>query len=130
MAFDLSEEELAKTEIEIGVRLPESYRSAMKASNGGTVEARDEEWELFPLRDTSSPKRLSRSASHVLNETQQAKEWPGFPERAYAIASNGAGDLLVLLNEGGELKPQIFAWSHEDCSLSLVASEFGELSWA
>jgi hypothetical protein len=127
VAFDLSEEELAKTEDEIGARFPESYRSAMKARNGGTIEALEEEWELFPIRDTSSPKRLSRTGNHVLHETQAAKKWTGYPERTYAIASNGAGDLLVIFQEGRAFRPQVFAWSHEDGALTLIASDLGEL---
>jgi hypothetical protein len=128
VAFDLSEEELAKTEAEIGARFPASYRDAMKASNGGTVEAYEDEWELFPIRDTSSQKRISRTTNHVLLETKNSGTWPRFHELAYAIAGNGSGDRLVIFREGNIFEPQVFAWGHEDDSLKLVASDFGELT--
>jgi len=36
--FNLSEEQLAQTEKELGVKLPCEYREAMKLDNGGEVD--------------------------------------------------------------------------------------------
>lgn len=88
MPFPLSEAELMKTEEALGARLPESYRKAMMKNNGGSVEAYDEIWDLFPIRDQSSKKLISRTCNHILSETESAREWPNFNESALAIGEN------------------------------------------
>jgi SMI1 / KNR4 family (SUKH-1) len=74
MPFALTEDELRKTESELGAVLPASYRESMKQSNGGAVEVGGDTWELFPIRDQSNRKLLSRTANHVLCETQSAQK--------------------------------------------------------
>ncbi len=56
MPFDLDEKFVACTEKKIGARLPESYRSKMKAENGGTIETDSDEWFLYPIFDGSDKK--------------------------------------------------------------------------
>jgi len=130
MPFPLSEAELMKTEEELGARLPESYRDAMMKINGGSVEAYDEVWDLFPIRDQSSKKLISHTCNHVLRETESAREWPNFHEGALAIGENGAGDYLIMFQEGRTFEPEIYAWFHEDGALVTVAGHFAELQRA
>ena len=130
MPFPLSEEELIKTESEIGAKLPTSYRNSMMLNNGGSVAIGEEEWDLFPIFDQSSKKMISRTCNHILKETKSAQEWPRYHELAIAIASNGCGDLLVIFQKGKELENEVFFWSHEDGSLQLVANDFSELQKA
>ena len=127
MPFPLSDEELKKTEKEIAAELPSSYRNAMMIDNGGFVKVRGEEWQLFPIRDQSSRKLITRTANHILKETKPAQEWAGYPENALAIAANDYGDLLVMLRTGNGFEPQVFSWSHKDGSMELVANDFSEL---
>ncbi len=127
MPFPLDEMELKKTEEEIGAVLPESYRNAMKKCNGGTVEAWDDMWELFPIFDQTSRKHISRTCNHIIKETKSAQEWATYHENAYAIAGNGTGDLLVIFREGSVFEPQVFLWCHEDGALITVAEDFAEL---
>jgi hypothetical protein len=45
MAFDISEEQVALTESELGRRLPPVYRAAMMANNGGTAITDEDQWD-------------------------------------------------------------------------------------
>lgn len=127
MPFALTEEELQKTEAELRARLPASYRQSMTTANGGDIELDGDVWQLFPIRDTSSRKLVSRTANHIIRETNTAREWERFPENALAIASNGTGDLLVLRRHGRQFGPEILVWRHEDGELEPAAGEFEQL---
>lgn len=127
MPFDLEERFLLAAEHELGARLPVSYRAAMLRSNGGEILTDDDEWELYPIADTSDRKRLARTSQHVLKETASCREWPRFPATALAIAGNGAGDHLVLVREGDSFQPTVFAWRHDTGALEEVAADFLEL---
>jgi hypothetical protein len=61
MPLPLSDEESKKTEKEIGAELSSSYRKRRMIDNGGFVKVRGEEWQLFPIRDQSSRKLISRT---------------------------------------------------------------------
>ena len=121
MAFDVSEAQVALTEVELGRRLPPIYRSLMMARNGGTawLNGADPDaytWQLHPIKDASDRKRISRSCNHILAETKSAREWHGFPDEALAIAADGSGDLLVLLphaSDGAAYGDWIYIFSHE-----------------
>lgn len=130
MAFDLSESYVAQAEVKLGARLPESYRRAMMEANGGEVATDEEDWQLYPILDSSDKRRLSRSCNDIVTETKSAAEWDGFPVRAVAIAANGSGDLLVFLRSCEEFEPAVFIWSHETGELIKVANEFSELDRA
>ncbi len=130
MPFPLSEEELQKTEKEIGAVLPLSYREAMKKNNGGSVDAWENIWELYPIKDQSSKKLISRTTNHIIKETKAAQEWSLFHENALAIGDNGTGDYLVIFKEGSKFESEVFAWFHEDGALVTVAKEFSELKYA
>jgi hypothetical protein len=127
MPFDLAESFVLAAERELGATLPPSYRRSMLQENGGELETDGEVWDQYPIADTSDRKRLSRTANHILKETQSCREWPGFPSDALAIAGNGAGDQLVFLQRGGLFEPGVYAWSHETGDLSKVANDFAEL---
>lgn len=124
MPFDLAESFLLAAERELGASLPKSYRLAMLRENGGEIETDDEDWQQYPIADTSDRKRLSRSASHILKETESCRGWARFPENAVAIAGNGAGDQLVLLRQDDAFAPEVYAWLHESGELEKVADDF------
>ena len=95
--------------------------------NGGEIETSPDVWQLYPFCDTSDKKRLKRTCSDIVRET--ARAWPGFPDGAVAIGSNGGGDQLILLpaQEDGILQEAVLWWDHETGSVSKVADSFDEL---
>lgn len=124
MPFDLAEPFLLAAERELGARLPKSYRLAVLRENGGEIETNDDSWQQYPIADTSDRKRLSRSANHILKETESCRGWARFPENAVAIAGNGAGDQLVLLRQNEAFAPEVYTWLHESGELEKVADDF------
>ena len=124
MPFDIAESFVAAAERLLGAPLPASYRSSMLRSNGGEIEMSGCIWQLHPIADSSDRKRLSRSANHILRETEVCRAWEGFPDEAIAIAINGAGDRLVLVRRGQFFDPSIHLWRHGTDELIRVADEF------
>lgn len=127
MPFDLDEKFVADTEKKIGARLPESYRSKMKAENGGTIETDSDEWFLYPIFDGSAKKRIARTCNDVLQENSSMKEWPNWPENAFAIANNGCGDALAFLIRDCRAEDTVYVWKHETGDLKKLADDFGVL---
>jgi hypothetical protein len=127
MPFDLAEIFVIAAEHALGAALPDEYKAAMQMSNGGEVEANGDDWNLYPIADTSDRKRLARTANHVLAESQACQGWRGFPENALAIASNGAGDQLLFLKNGSAFGATVYTWSHETGEVKAVAESFKKL---
>jgi len=74
MPFDLAENFISETEELLGAKLPEFYRSSMLMSNGGELEIDDDVWQQYPIADTSDRKRLSRTANHIIKETNHLRK--------------------------------------------------------
>ena len=127
MPFPITEDLIAATEQMLGARLPSTYRAAIARSNGGEVEVAQDVWRVHPLEDRSDRKRVGRTANHIVLETNRAREWEHFPPNALSMASNGTGDLLLLLKQGTAFAEPIYLWSHEDGTISRVANAFSEL---
>jgi hypothetical protein len=127
MPFELAELYVQEAESLLGARFPDSYRRAMMQSNGGEIEAAGDVWELIPIRDSSSRKRLSRTCYDVLSQTDEFRLWCSWPKRAIGIARNGVGDALVLLRPGEEMRPAIHAWWHETGQVEWIANDFADL---
>lgn len=130
MPFPLEEKYLLAAEEKLGARLPESYRRALMAQNGGELALGDDDWQLYPVLDASDRKRIARTANDIVRETGVARGWNRFPEHALAIGDNGAGDRLVLLREGDRYTDAVYSWSHETGELDRVADDFSELARA
>ncbi|WP_240223343.1 SMI1/KNR4 family protein [Rheinheimera hassiensis] len=128
MPFDLAESYIHTAEQLLGATLPDSYRLSMLKRNGGELELEDDVWQQYPIADTSDRKRISRTANHIIKETQHFKSWPGFPKEAVAIAGNGSGDQLVLLKEGTSFGQEIYIWAHETGELQKIAHNFSALT--
>ena len=125
--FDLSEEQLARTESELGAKLPHEYREAMKVDNGGEASTEEDDWEFYPIRDTLDRKRVSRTCNHIINETGSCRGFGNFPDNAIAIAGNGLGDQMVLLKNDGSFGDTVYLWLHETGELQILASSFNEI---
>ncbi len=115
MTFPTTESHIEAAERELGVRLPREFRERLMARNGGELTTAGDDWQVFPVFDTTNRRTASRSSSNIVLENRSARDWEGFPPGAVAIASNGSGDLLVLMPSmpSGSLGPQVFVWSHE-----------------
>lgn len=128
MAFDLDGKFLRAAEEKLGCQFPDSFGLAMQENNGGCVIADDDEWQLHPIFDTSDRQRIGRTCNDVTRETETMKNWPGWPENAIAIGANGLGDAIVFLCQSGRCDPHIYKWSHETGELTLLASDFAEVT--
>jgi len=128
MPFSLAENYILDAEVALGGKLPVRYRSWIARSNGGEVEAQHDTWQVHPLEDRTDRKRLTRSANHVVRETELARKWPAFPADAIAIASNGAGDLLVLQRQASAFAEVVYLWSHESGELVPIAESIDDIA--
>ena len=128
MPFDLAESFIYAAEQLLGATLPDAYRGAMLKKNGGELEIEDDVWQQYPIADTTDRKRISRTANHIIKETQHLKSWPGFPQEAVAIAGNGSGDQLILLKEGTSFGQDIYIWVHKTGQLQKIANNFSALT--
>ncbi|PSV99570.1 SMI1/KNR4 family protein [Photobacterium lipolyticum] len=124
MPFNLSEEQLVLTEKELGTKLPHEYREAMKLDNGGEASTAEDDWEFYPIKDSSDRKRLSRTCNNIINETESCKGFGNFPEEALAIAGNGLGDQMVFIKELGQFNNTVFIWLHETGELQELVGSF------
>jgi hypothetical protein len=59
MAFNLDMKFIELLEKELNATLPIEYKNEMVINNGGVIFIDDEDWEIFPIKDTTSKKRLS-----------------------------------------------------------------------
>ena len=126
MTFDISEDQIKRTETGLGRKLPPIYRGIMMKRNGGSLLANGEEWELHPLKDTSERGRAAQSVNHVFAETEAAQEWRAFPNGAVAIGSNEAGDVMMLLRSPSNpeiFADQIFVFFHETGRIKFLAED-------
>lgn len=124
MPFNISEEQVAATEVALGRKLPPIYRGIMMRNNGGTACDDEDQWDIHPIKDTTDRKRISRTCNHIIVETKAAQEWQGFPKDALAIGGNGFGDVMILLPSSSELSTfadTIYAFWHETGEVKTLA---------
>lgn len=127
MPFPLDECHVRSAEDKLGARLPESYRSAMMAENGGELRGIAQGWNLYPIHDASDEKRHARSWSDIVEETRGLAGSAGFPPGGVAIAQDGSGDQLVFLRAGDVFAPVVLHWFHETGELVTLADDFAAL---
>ncbi|MHC4744543.1 MAG: SMI1/KNR4 family protein [Planctomycetota bacterium] len=130
MPFPVDNIYIQKAEEELAVRFPQAFRTGMAAVNGGEVELHGDCWRLFPVRDSSSRKRLCRTCNDIVLETGSARDWVGFPADAIAIADNGSGDKLVMVRENsdkGRLQDTVYFWDHETGELHIACPSIAVL---
>ena len=84
MPFDLAKSFLVAAEQALGAKLPASYCTAMVRTNRGELVTREDSWMLYPIKDTSDRRRLSRTANHVVSETELSP-LASFPERCCGL---------------------------------------------
>lgn len=128
MPFSVHPSRIDAAERALGARFPSSYREGVARANGGSVEALDDDWSLFPVLDDTDDRRLSRTCNDVVRETLEARRWPNFPADAVAVASNGTGDFLILRPMiPGELGDTVYWFDHETGEVHPVGESFASL---
>ena len=127
MPFPTNLDCITRAEKELGVRLPDSFREYLCSTNGGELSLGDDYWQIFPVFDDSDRKRASRSANHIVRETEFARSCSGFPSAAIAVAANGEGDYLLLqpgANDSSLLDPRVYRWDHESRGVVVASEDF------
>jgi hypothetical protein len=130
MPFPLDEKYVCEAEERLGVHFPPAYRARMMKSIGGEVAAIGDHWELYPIYDKSSRKRIKRTRDDIVRETGGANQWAGFPAGAVAIGHNGSGDLLLFpprADDPSLLDPAVWFWDHETGQIRKVADRIIDL---
>lgn len=130
MPFTIESKYIRATEEKLSVTFPSMFKGKMLRDNGGSVEAADDTWELYPFFDSSDKKRIARTCNDIVRETRKMRDWPRFPAAAVAIAHNGTADQLILLPKDGapnELDAAVFWWDHETGEVRKFADDFAEL---
>src|SRR6266404_1018511 len=118
MPFSTTIDCITRAESTLGILLPDGYREYLLGTNGGELSLGSEDWQIFPVCDDSDRKRASRSASHIVRETE------------FAVASNGEGDYLLFLpdaKDSSSLNPGVYRWDHELRKLVIVSEDFETL---
>jgi hypothetical protein len=122
VAFPVDEARIAAAEEALGRRLPHGLRERLRRDNGGEIPVEgypgDDVWQLHPVWDDGDRKRMARTASHVVRETDEHGEL--LPEGTVVIGDNGSGDLLVL--PAGSDNPAW--WDHETGDLQPITTDW------
>jgi hypothetical protein len=103
MGLPVSEERIAETEAKVGRRLPEGFRELTKKSNGGaSIRIGSTYFDVYAIWDPTDRKSMSRSANHVVRETEAIYRDLGdfLPAGGAVLASNAGGDPLIQLPDG------------------------------
>lgn len=127
MPCPLDDKYLQIAEEKLGAKLPDSYRRAMMAANGGEVVSGLDDWYLYPIMDSTDRKRFARTNNDVVAETLRLAEWDRFPRRALAIANNSEGDQLLFLRSEDRFEAAVYCWSHESGELTKLVEDFAQL---
>jgi hypothetical protein len=80
MPFPVEVRLIHEAERPLGRKLPWDLRVRLHHENGGQTMAAGDMWQLFPVFDPTDRRRITRTANHVVRETQAARQWPGFPK--------------------------------------------------
>lgn len=123
MAFPVGEEAIERAEKQLGRPLPQALRARLMRENGGEAFSEGDDWQLHPVLDDRDRKRISRTANHLVRETELARrEWPRFPSDAVAVAENGSGDIVILLPGSDDF----IRWLHEDGTTAPIDLDLGQ----
>lgn len=100
MLLPTTEQCIQVAETALGTKLPAEFRNRLLTNNGGELTTAGSDWRVFPVLDTTDGVRKTRTANHMVAETQRAASLPGFPAGAVAVGTNDSGQLLVFLRHG------------------------------
>ncbi|MEL6362711.1 MAG: SMI1/KNR4 family protein [Pseudomonadota bacterium] len=121
MPFPVDISFIEAAEKSLGSKLPDPLRVHLQRDNGGEFMIGEEPWWLFPVWDDSDRKRVSRTANHIVKETELARSDSGLPGDAITIAHDGGGNYLFFKAGTDEFR----FWDHETGDEGPV-----EIEWA
>ena len=121
MPFPVDIALIHEAERQLGRKLPMDLRGRLHRENGGEVRALGDMWRLFPVFDAADRRRIARTASHVVRETQVARERVGFPDEAIVISEDGGGNLLIVRAGSDDVE----FWDHETGEMEPVDVDWG-----
>jgi SMI1 / KNR4 family (SUKH-1) len=130
MPFPVDISCVRKAEARLGRELPSAYVASMLGENGGDVKAAGESWFLHPILDDTDRVRFKRTCNDIVHETNEARDWEGFPEAGVSIAHDGAGNHLILMPDPSgtkRLAEAVLRWDHETREVEPVAPSFAAL---
>jgi hypothetical protein len=126
--FPISLKLIAETEAAMGVVFPIAMKFQMSRSNGGEVTLDGEPWWLYPFRDPTNRRTISRTGEDIRRETEYAiREIDGFPPDGIAIAHNGAGDRLFLRRDGSLMRDEVWIFRMHGAECHVVREQVDEL---
>ena len=129
MAFPIDVKYIEESEKELGLLFPESFKQKMMKCNGGELIYNDNDWQIIPFFDKVDKKRISRTCNHIIRETNEAKQWSGFPNNAITIGYDSYGNKLILLPKRlnkKKLQETIYEWNHKTGKIIKIATNINE----
>jgi len=95
------EEDIARVEEKVGVRLPDWLRARLLAENGFELDdgagITGKVWRMLPVMDRSQRSRMSRTAQDIAWHTAQVREVAGLSGAVVVGYSSSSEDRLVLM---------------------------------
>ena len=100
----------------------------MSRANGRSVRFSDEAWFLVPFWDPTDKRTIRRTSQDIKYETaEMRKSDVGFPEDGIAIASNSAGEWLILRARDGIVGREAWRFTLHGGELDLVLDDVADL---
>ena len=129
MNFPIEEKYILKTELNLKVKFPVSFKTRMMNSNGGIILTDKIDIELFPFFDERNSKRRNQTYNDIKLENDRIKKYNNnFPNNTIVIGKDNLGNAIVLNHDGnGVLSEKIYLWHHEQTDLKLIADSIIEL---
>jgi hypothetical protein len=118
VAHPTSEERIAAEEERLGRRLPDDLRARLLDENGGEIQVvvgepspdpADDVWELVGVADVVKRKGRPRPVEGFADVTEREAAERELPHGAVVLATDGGGDLLLLLADD-----ELAVFRHED----------------
>mgnify|MGYP001190376041 FL=1 len=106
---DVATDELIdQTEIELGIALPEEFKSIWRTHNCNELSGG---WRYFPIFDPSNPRKTAGSITYENLRGAWGKHIRSLG--LLALAENGTGNHLVARVIDDHAEPNILHWHHE-----------------
>ena len=103
-----TDELIDQAEIELGIALPEEFKSIWRTHNCNELSGG---WRFYPVFDPSNPRKTAGSITYENLRGAWGKHIRSLG--LLALAENGTGNHLVARVVDGHVEPKIFHWHHE-----------------
>jgi hypothetical protein len=127
MPLTTTDQWLDEAEAALGRSLPASLRTLLKRRNGGVLYAMDDVWEVHPVWDKRDRRHLSRTANHLVAETESCREVDWFPADALAIAVCNADRLVLMPADARRYDDAVYFWDFHGDPIEQIADSVLDL---